>query len=57
MRTQLNTKNDPLKDIMNPFTLDEAVSLIYRLAVLKKDVLHNQERNTVSRKSVISAVY
>ena len=39
MRTQLNTKNDPLKDIMNPFTLDEAVSLIYRLAVLKKDAL------------------
>ncbi|MXS84137.1 hypothetical protein [Nitrosomonas oligotropha] len=37
MRTQLNTKNDPLKNIMNPFTLDEAVSLIYRLAILKKD--------------------
>lgn len=27
MRTQLNTKNDPLKDIMNPFTLDEAVRI------------------------------
>ena len=39
MKIQLNTKNDPLKSIMNPFTLDEAVSLIYRLAVLKNDVM------------------
>ena len=37
MKTQLNIKKDLIKDIMNPFTLDEAVSLIYRLAVLKKD--------------------
>jgi hypothetical protein len=37
MKTQLNTKKHPIKDIMNPFTLDEAVSLIYRLAVLKKN--------------------
>lgn len=37
MKTRLNTKKDLLKDIMNPFTLEEAVSLIYRLAVLKKD--------------------
>ncbi|MBX9918104.1 MAG: hypothetical protein E6Q59_11010 [Nitrosomonas sp.] len=39
MKTQLNTKKDLIKDIMNPFTLEEAVSLIYRLAVLKKDAL------------------
>ena len=37
MKSQLNTKKDLIKDIMNPFTLNEAVSLIYRLAVLKKD--------------------
>lgn len=37
MRTQLNTKNDIRKNMMNTFDLEEAVSLIYRLAVLKKD--------------------
>lgn len=37
MKTRFNTKKDLLKDIMNPFTLEEAVSLIYRLAVLRKD--------------------
>ena len=37
MNAQFNIKKDLIKDIMNPFTLDEAVSLIYRLAVLKKD--------------------
>lgn len=49
MRTQLNTKNDPLKDIMNPFTLDEAVSLIYRLAVLKKDVLQPGKKYSITQ--------
>ncbi len=39
MKTQLNIKKSLIKDIMNPFTLNEAVSLIYRLAVLKKDVM------------------
>lgn len=37
MKTQLNIKKDLIKDMMNPFTLEEAVSLIYHLAVLKKD--------------------
>lgn len=37
MEIRFNTKNDLIKDIMNPFTLEEAVSLIYRAAVLKKD--------------------
>lgn len=49
MRTQLNTKNDPLKDIMNPFTLDEAVSLIYRLAVLKKDALQPGKKYSITQ--------
>lgn len=49
MRTQLNTKNDPLKGIMNPFTLDEAVSLIYRLAVLKKDVLQPGKKYSITQ--------
>lgn len=49
MRTQLNTKNDPLKDIMNPFTLNEAVSLIYRLAVLKKDALQPGKKYSITQ--------
>lgn len=49
MRTQLNTKNDPLKNIMNPFTLDEAVSLIYRLAVLKKDALQPGKKYSITQ--------
>lgn len=49
MRTQLNTKNDPLIDIMNPFTLDEAVSLIYRLAVLKKDALQPGKKYSITQ--------
>ncbi|UJP05245.1 MAG: hypothetical protein LZF61_10510 [Nitrosomonas sp.] len=49
MRTQLNTKNDPLEDIMNPFTLDEAVSLIYRLAVLKKDALQPGKKYSITQ--------
>ncbi|NBQ68268.1 MAG: hypothetical protein EBU46_05310 [Nitrosomonadaceae bacterium] len=49
MRTQLNTKNDPLKGIMNPFTLDEAVSLIYRLAVLKKDALQPGRKYSITQ--------
>ena len=49
MRTQLNTKNDPLKGIMKPFTLDEAVSLIYRLAVLKKDALQPGKKYSITQ--------
>ena len=49
MRTQLNTKNDPLKDIMTLFTLDEAVSLIYRLAVLKKDALQTGKNYSITQ--------
>lgn len=37
MNTQLNTKKDIRKNIMNTFDLEEAVSLIYQLAVLKKN--------------------
>lgn len=37
MNTTLDTKNLPTKNIMNEFNLEEAVSLIYQLAVLKKD--------------------
>lgn len=37
MNAQLNTKKDIRKNMMNTFDLEEAVSLIYRLAVLKKD--------------------
>jgi hypothetical protein len=37
MNARLNTKKDIRKNIMNTFDLEEAVSLIYRLAVLKKD--------------------
>jgi hypothetical protein len=56
MRTQLNTKNDPLKDIMNPFTLDEAVSLIYRLAVLKKDTLQPGKKYSITQIGYICGV-
>lgn len=49
MKTQLNTKNNQRKDIMNPFTLDEAVSLIYRLAVLKKDVVPPGKRYSITQ--------
>lgn len=37
MNTQLNTKNKQKENTMNTFNLEEAVSLIYQLAVLKKD--------------------
>lgn len=49
MRAQLNTENDPLKNIMNPFTLDEAVSLIYRLAVIKKDTLQPGKKYSITQ--------
>lgn len=37
MTAQLNTKYKQRKITMNEFQLDEAVSLIYRVAMLKKD--------------------
>ena len=37
MNPQLNTKKRINKNIMDTFELEEAVSLIYRLAVLKKN--------------------
>lgn len=37
MNAQLDTKKDIRKNIMNTFDLEEAVSLIYQLAVLKKN--------------------
>ena len=36
MNAQLNTKKDIRKNMMNTFDLEEAVSLIYRHAVMKK---------------------
>ncbi|QOJ21752.1 MAG: hypothetical protein HRU77_14330 [Gammaproteobacteria bacterium] len=49
MKSQLSTKKDPIKDIMNPFTLNEAVSLIYRLAVLKKDVIPPGKKYSITQ--------
>ena len=49
MKSQLNTKKDLIKDIMNPFTLNEAVSLIYRLAVLKKDALQPDQKYSITQ--------
>ncbi|WP_244073480.1 hypothetical protein [Nitrosomonas sp. PY1] len=34
---------------MNPFTLDEAVSLIYHLAVLKKHVLQPGQKYSITQ--------
>lgn len=49
MKSQLNTKKDLIKDIMNPFTLNEAVSLIYRLTVLKKDIMPPGEKYSITQ--------
>ena len=49
MKSQLSIKKDPIKDIMNPFTLNEAVSLIYRLAVLKKDVIPPGKKYSITQ--------
>mgnify|MGYP001573976782 FL=1 len=49
MNAQLNTKNKPGKDIMNPFNLEEAVSLIYQLAVLKKDAKASSEKYDITK--------
>ena len=49
MKSQLNIKKDLIKDIMNPFTLNEAVSLIYRLAVLKKDVMPPGQKYSITQ--------
>lgn len=49
MKSRLNTKKDLIKDIMNPFTLDEAVSLIYRLAVLKKDIVPSGQKYSITQ--------
>jgi hypothetical protein len=49
MNAQLNTKNKPRKDIMKPFNLEEAVSLIYQLAVLKKDAKASSEKYDITK--------
>ena len=49
MKTELNIKKDLIKDIMNPFTLDEAVFLIYRLAVLKKDAVQSGQKYSITQ--------
>lgn len=49
MKNRLNTKKQPKNEIMNPFTLDEAVSLIYRLAVLKKDIVPFGQKYSITQ--------
>ncbi len=49
MKTELNIKKDLIKDIMNTFTLDEAVFLIYRLAVLKKDAVQSGQKYSITQ--------
>lgn len=49
MKNRLNTKKQLIKDIMNPFTLDEAVTLIYRLAVLKKDAQQPGKKYSITQ--------
>ena len=49
MNTQLNTKNKQREDIMNTFNLEEAVSLIYRLAVLKQDAPEPGKKYTITQ--------
>lgn len=49
MKNRLNTKKQLIKDIMNPFTLDEAVTLIYRLAVLKKDTQQPGKKYSITQ--------
>lgn len=49
MKIRLNTKKELIKDIMNPFTLNEAVSLIYRLTVLKKDTQQPGKKYSITQ--------
>ncbi len=49
MNTQLNTKKDIRKNMMNTFDLEEAVSLIYRLAVLKKDAPEHGKKPSITQ--------
>ena len=49
MKIRLNTKKDLVNDIMNPFTLEEAVSLIYHLAVLKKETLQPGQKYSITQ--------
>lgn len=49
MKNRLNIKKQPINDMMNPFTLDEAVSLIYRLVVLKKDVQQPGKKYSITQ--------
>lgn len=43
MKTKLFTENLIENKIMNEFSLEEAVSLIYRLATLKKNAVANKK--------------
>lgn len=43
MNRELFTENLKANNIMNEFTLEEAVSLIYRLAILKKNASANKK--------------
>lgn len=49
MKTQLNTKRSKNINIMNTFNLEEAVSLIYRLAVLKQDAPEPGKKYTITQ--------
>ncbi len=49
MKTQLNTKKIKNINIMNTFNLEEAVSLIYRLAVLKQDTPETGEKYSITQ--------
>ncbi|MCB1935490.1 MAG: hypothetical protein KDF59_06075 [Nitrosomonas sp.] len=45
MNRELFTENLKANNIMNEFILEEAVSLIYRLAILKKNAAANKKPN------------
>ena len=53
MNRELFTENLKANNIMNEFILEEAVSLIYRLAILKKNAAANKKPNITNRKSVV----
>jgi hypothetical protein len=49
MNTTLDTKNLQVKNTMNEFNLEEAVSLIYQLAVLRKDIKAAGEKYDITQ--------
>lgn len=55
MNRELFTENLKANNIMNEFILEEAVSLIYRLAILKKT--QQQIKSLTSPRSAIYAAF